>query len=166
MVSSFTGLDSTASPDTNNNIFSFWSNPVLLNWRQAVQWSFPHFLSVFWLSMQVLNCVVVSFLFLKTQILSALEMALPNMEICSAKVADGKSGKNVNFIVQLIRSKKTDSVIWNVREFYGGWQLTMVRVAKARRATLLCPFLLYEYSSSNCINYIFSTLWCFMLRCS
>ena len=27
---------------TYKNIFSFWSKPVLLNWRIAEQWSFPH----------------------------------------------------------------------------------------------------------------------------
>ena len=41
LVSSFTSLDSTASLHTNNNKCSFWSNPILLNWRLVVQWSFP-----------------------------------------------------------------------------------------------------------------------------
>ena len=33
----FTSLDSTASQHTNTSTFSFWVNPVLLSWRQAVK---------------------------------------------------------------------------------------------------------------------------------
>ena len=37
MVSNFTNLDSTASLHTNNNIFSFWSNPFLSNWWPTIR---------------------------------------------------------------------------------------------------------------------------------
>ena len=41
LVSSLASLDSTASLHTNNHIFSFWSNLILLNRRPAVRWFFP-----------------------------------------------------------------------------------------------------------------------------
>ena len=34
-------LESTASIHTKNNIFSFLSNPILVNWRPAIQRYFP-----------------------------------------------------------------------------------------------------------------------------
>ena len=42
LVSSLTSLDSAASLHIKHNIFSSsWSTLLLLNWRPAVQWSFP-----------------------------------------------------------------------------------------------------------------------------
>ena len=41
VFSSFTSLDSTASLQTNNNIFFRWWNPILLNWRPGAHNDFP-----------------------------------------------------------------------------------------------------------------------------
>ena len=56
LVSSFTSLDSTASQQTYCHIFSFWLNPILLNWKLAVQWSFPY-CECFLVELMLANCI-------------------------------------------------------------------------------------------------------------
>ena len=58
LVFNLTGLDSWIQYIQITTYYNLvWSNPILLNWRPAIQWSFPPTASILWLGYRLQVCV-------------------------------------------------------------------------------------------------------------